>query len=402
LPEIDVLLNMEFEDPELEPTILPLDARLSLRGSVEEFRRLFERLTAITPQKEKIPGTSYVHVVAEDGVTRFLATDGAQTLILETSSLRINREGKALLPGHKLKTIFSLAPEAGITLTVLANTATLSSGRAVWNISIPAGEKTPAVPDISEVELHTIPRRALHKALTATKRALPGAGGRRSLEQANVAAGAITCSDGYRLIRQKAEGVPLGLSFAIPRDTVDELLRALTFGAEENILLGANDSLIVYKDRGETMVSRRLTLDYPDIESQILAPALENKYSLTVDSHELRDLVKRIRVSADPEYASVTLHFAKMKAGEWELTVLTRDRSGNSASESMYAMWEGDADPFDITLNHKYLTDLLEAYSGSLATLRIGAGTKTRSAPLLLKDDDRGFIAVIQQSIGRQ
>jgi DNA polymerase III sliding clamp (beta) subunit (PCNA family) len=392
---------MEFEDPELEPTILPLDARLSLRGKVEEFKALFDRLTSITPQKEKIPGTSFVHVRAEDGVVRFLATDGSQTLLLETTTLRINREGRALLPGHKLKTIFALAPEPTMSLTVLANTATLASGRAIWNISIPAGERTPAVPEIEDITLYPVPRRAFFKALTAVKRALPSIGGRKSLEQANVVSGAVTASDGFRLIRQRVEGFPQELSFALPKDTVEEFLRSLSAGSEEHISLGANDDLIVFKDKGETMISRRLALDYPDLEPQLLAPALENQYSLTIDSTELRDLVKRVRISADPEYAAVTLRFAKTKDGEWELTVLTRDRSGNSASEAMYAMWEGSAEPFDLTLNHRYLIDLLEAYSGRLATIRVGANTKTRSAPLLLKDDERGFTAVVQQSLGR-
>jgi DNA polymerase III sliding clamp (beta) subunit (PCNA family) len=400
VPEITDLLDMQFDDPELEPTILPLDARLSLRGSVEEFRRLFDRLTAVTPQKEKIPGTSFVHVVAEDDVARFMGTDGAQTLSIETSSLRVNREGRALLPGHKLKAIFALAPEEYATLTVLANTATVTSGRAIWNLAIPSGERMPSVPDAQEVELHSVPRRALLKALRATKPALTSLGSRVSLQQANLVTGFVTTSDGYRLLRQRIEGFPEGLAMTIPKDTVDEMLRALTAGNQENVLLGADNSLIVYKDGGETMISRRLTVDYPDLESQLITPALENQFLLTVSATELRDLVRRVRVSADPEYAAVTLHFGSVKGVDWELTVLTRDRTGNSASESMFALWEGDSAPFDITLNHKYLSDMLDAYPGSLATIRVGANAKTRAAPLLLKDDDRGFTAVIQQSAG--
>lgn len=399
MPEITDLLDMTFEDPELEPTILPLDARLSLRGSTEEFRTIFDHLVSVLPVKEKIPGTSLVHVVAKDDVVRFTASDGAQTLILESTSIKINREGRALLPGAKFKTVFGLAPEASLTLTILSNTATVSSGRAIWNIAITAGDKSPAMPNIDEVELLSVPRRELFKALTSIKRALPSLGSRKSLEQANIAAGSITASDGYRLIRQKIEGFPSSLNFAIPKDTVDEMLRTLQSGSDSHIAVGANDSLIVVKDGLTTIVARQLTLDYPDLEPLLLTPALENQYNIVVDSIELRDLVKRVRISADPEYASVTLHFAKLKTGEWELTVFTRDRSGNSASEAMFAMWEGDAEPFDLTLNHKYLTDLLEAYSGRLASLRVGSNTKTRAAPLLLRDDERGYTAVIQQSV---
>jgi DNA polymerase-3 subunit beta len=391
---------MHFDDPELVPVILPIDARLSVSGSVEELRRVFTRLTAVTPTRETIAGTSFVYISANENVVTFTAGDGRQTLILESGSLRINRQGKAIVPGHRLKEVLAMAPEEGVVITVLGDKMTVTSGRATWTLSVPSGERMPSVPDISDIELHAVPRRALFKALNSVKRALPRPGGRPSLEQVNLVAGAVTASDGYRLIRQRVTEFPEELSMAIPKDTVAEFLRALSAGGEENVMLGASDDLIVYSDFGETVVSRRLPVDYPDLESQLLAPALENHYRLTVDAGELRDLVKRVRVSADPEYAGITLRFGKVK-DEWELTVVARDRTGNSASEAMFALWEGDAAPFDITLNHRYLTDLLDAYPGSLAVLRVGENTKTRAAPLLLKDDERGFTGVIQQSMER-
>lgn len=390
---------MEFDDPELEPTILPLDARLSVRGSSALLRAIFDRMATVAPQKEKIPNTSYVYVVASDGFTRFVATDGAQTLVIKTDKLRVLREGKALLPAHKIRSILGMAPDETAVLTILANTATVGSGRAIWNITIPSGEKAPAIPDISDITLHTVSSKSLFRALTAAKRAIPTLGGRKSLEQAHIAAGSVTASDGYRLIRQRIEGFPVELSFSVPKDTVEELVRTLA-GADEEIQIGADDTMIVVRQGPTILVSRRLSLDYPDLESQLLTPALENKNSLTIDTIELRELIKRVRISADPEYASVSFHMSKSKTGEWELNVLTRDRAGNSASESMFAIWEGEA-PGEITLNHKYLIDLIDAYSGRLAVLRVGANTKTRAAPLLLRDDDSGYVGVIQQSIGR-
>lgn len=149
-----------------------------------------------------------MHVHTLDGVVKFTATDGAQTLILETSKIRITREGRALLPAKKFQSIFDLAPESATTLTVLAETATVSSGRAIWNIAVPVADRSPAVPDIDDIKLHEISRRDFYKAVNAVKRALPSLGNRKSLEQANVRAGAITASDGYRLIRQKIENFP--------------------------------------------------------------------------------------------------------------------------------------------------------------------------------------------------
>lgn len=401
MPEITDLLDMEFDDPELEPNILPADARLSLRGMTAELKSLFERLSAVTPQKEVIPNTSFVHVAAVDGVVRFTATDGTQTLILESSDIKILREGKALLPGHKLKTIFALAPEDRVTVTLIGTTGTVTSGRAIWTVAVPTATAAPAVPHITDIELQPVPRRYLLRALQSAKRALPTLGMRKALEQASVAAGAVTASDGYRLIRREVPGLPDGLHFTIPKDTVAELERALLIGDEENVQVGASSDLLVVRDGGGILVSRQLSLDFPDLEKLLLAPALENQNSIVVDARELGELVKRVRVSADPEYLTVTLRFSKTKDKDWELTVMSRDRSGNSASEAMFAMWEGDIEPFDITINHRYLTDLLEAYGKGLATIKVGVNTKTRAAPLLLKDDEAGFVGVVQQSIQR-
>lgn len=391
---------MEFEDPELEPYIAPVDARLAIQGRTEEFRAYFEKLAGVAPQKEKIPGTSLVQVAAEDESVVFTATDGAQALVVETSTVRIHRVGKVRLPAHKLKSILALVPEETLTLTVVDDRASIVSGRAVWNLAVPSNDRVVAVPDISEVELFSIPRRPLFKALNAVRRALPSQGSRKSLEQVNVAAGFLTASDGYRLLRRRVDGMPEKLNFSIPKDTVDALLRSLTSGGEENLLLGANNDLIVLKDRGETIVSRQLALDFPDLEAQLIVPTLSNKSTLIVDSIELRDLIKRVRVFSDPDYAAVSLRVSRDKSGEWELLVSARDRAGNSAAESMYAQWEGEQSEASITVNHKFLTDLLDAYNGRLASIKVGDSSRARSAPMLIRDDDKGFTGVVQQSIG--
>lgn len=393
---------MDFEDPELEPTILPVDSRLALSGSSSEFRDLFERLAAVAPQKEKIPGTSLISLEAKDDTVRLTATDGTQTLILETNTIRIGREGRARIPVHKFKQIFLLAPDARVSVVLVGDTATVSSGRATWNVSLPATDRIPAIPDASDIELHVLARRPLYKALSSVKRALPGVGGRKSLEQINFAGGNVTASDGYRLLRRRVEGLPEHLNFSLPRETAEELMRSLSSGSDSDVRIGADDksSLFVYRADGVTLLSSQLTLEFPDLEAHLIAPVLTNQNSLVVDSVELRNLVKRVRVFADPEYASVTLKVAKSK-DEWTLTVLTRDRSGNSASEIIEIQWWGPEEPAEVTVNHKFLTDLLDAYGSSQAIIKIGERAKTKASPIAIKDDEKGFVGVVQQSISR-
>lgn len=400
MPEIFDLLDMEYDDPELEPIILPVDARLSVRGRVDVLRELFERLTSISPQKEIIHGTSYLHVSIEDesDTVRFTATDGEQTLALETRELKIVRAGKVLLPGHKVLKILNLAPEEHITITVLANIATLTSGRAIWNIATLPGDRTHAIPDVSGVELRPVPREELLKGLIKVKRAVPTTGSRQSLMQVKIEAGSITAADSSRLLRYKLKDFPTDISLAIPARAVEDLQRALRSTSSPVVLLGSGASHVVMKVGNDLLISSRLLIDFPNLDKLVISSALENKNSLTLNTDELSDIIKRIRISADPEYSAVALVFSKAKGDDLELTVHTRDRSGNSASEKMFAIWEGEDKPTELTLNHKYLLDLLDAFEGRLATFKVGTNAKTRLSPLFLHDKERGLTGVLQQS----
>lgn len=391
---------MEFDDPELEPFILPPDARLSLRGPSEEFKTVFDRISSVAQQKEKISGTSLVYIVAEDSTVSFTASDGTQTVIVTSDKFKVLRDGKALLPAHKLKSISSLLPDPNTNLTVLAYTASIASGRAVWTVSIPADAKVPAVPDYQRVELHSVGTADFLRALHCVRKALPRQGGRKSLEQVHIAAGSATVSDGYRLLRRSIPNFPESLSVDLPKYTLDEFLRG--FSSEFPVVeLGADSSLIVAKYGSTVVVSRRLSLDYPDLESQLLAPALTNEGRLTVGTTELKDLITRVRVSADPEYLSVSVKTKQKSDGTWELSVSTRDRAGNSSSESLPVEWSGPYLPSDLSLNHRFLVDLLEAYPRREATLRLGENTKTKASPILLESAEDGFVGVLQQSVRR-
>ncbi len=400
MPEIFDLLDREYDDPELEPTILPVDARLSIRGRVDVLRGMLERLTSISPQKEIIHGTSFLHVSVEDDsdVVRFTATDGEQTLALETRELKVIRAGKVLLPGHKVLKILNLAPEEHVTLTVLANTATIMSGRAIWNVATLPGDRMHTIPDVSGIELRPVPRDELLKGLNMVKRALPTTGSRQSLMQVKIESGSITAADAARLLRYKLKDFPLDVSMSIPSRAVDDLMRSLRASKASHVELGVGDSHIVVKVDHDLLIASKLLMNFPNVDSLLIAPALENKNSLILNTDELRDIVKRIRISADPEYAAIALVFSKGKGDDVELTVHTRDRSGNSANEKMFAIWEGDAKPSELSVNHKYLLDLLEAYEGRLATFKVGSDAKTRLTPLFLHDKERGLTAVLQQS----
>lgn len=390
---------MVFDDPELSPIILPVDALLSLTGRSATLRGIVDRLANVVPQKERVPNTSNISLEALDSRIVFKATDGTQTLVIADESVRVNREGVALIPGYKLKQIIALVPDEETTITIFAEQATITSGRAVWTVAIPVGRKLPPTPDHSTIEKYTVPRRDLYRGIHAVKRALPVSGSRKSLEQIQVFNGAVTASDGYRLFRASVEGMEKRLKFSIPDYSVEELLRTLSAGTGE-LRLGASQTAIVIEDGLTTLITAQQTVGFPDVEPLVVGPALENKIELDVDTDELKALVKRIRVSADPEYFAVTLQ-ASQKAGDWSLKVSTRDRSSNAATETMFADVAHAEESFAVSVNHKHLMDLLESYGKKRAVLRIGLSETKRKPPVLVRDTESGFVGVIPQAQAR-
>lgn len=401
------LLEMEDEDQEYIPEILPIDARLSIRGPAQLLQTLFERAVAVAPQKELIPGTSYTQFDAYDSseghvsFVKVTATDGEQTVSVVGDGVSVSKSGTALLPGDKVLKILKLAPDEIISITVLGNTATFRSGRALWTIQTPHTDSLPSIPQVDSIQLFPVNRKSFLRAIAIAKRAVAVTGSRPALMQAQVADGAITSCDGARFHRQEILEFPMDLNFTIPLRFMDEMSKALRSTDEELVLLGADDLHLIVRVNQDVLISQKLLVKYPDIENLLLAPAMLNKYELSVNGEELEDVVKRVRVNADPDHASISLAVSPIQDSDsWNVSIHSRDRYGNTSTESIVGSWTGPRS-VEVTLNHKYLIDLLDSYSQKTVVFKLGEDSKTKKSPILLQDPEQGFTGFIQQSVYR-
>jgi DNA polymerase III sliding clamp (beta) subunit (PCNA family) len=111
---------------------------------------------------------------------------------------------------------------------------------------------------------------------------------------------------------------------------------------------------------------------------------------LELGRQELIDAIKRVRVNADPETSAVRLALTP-----GTLTINSSDKQGNSAQESLTVVW--DSKDQELILNHLRLVELLQSQSGANCLFKLGNSTKTKKAPLMLRDDDAGTVGVVQQ-----
>jgi DNA polymerase III sliding clamp (beta) subunit (PCNA family) len=406
--DLSDLIDLEADDPEMVPEILPVDARLSIRGSASKIATLFSRAASVTPTTETISGTGFAQLEAfvetsdSTAFARITATDGDLVVSVAVDGIIVAMEGSVLLPPKKILDILKIAPSEQVQITVLGNAATIRSGRAQWTVATPIGDALPPSADVSDVELVPVPRDSFLRALAVARRCMGVPGGRMALMQAEIREGSITATDGSRVHRQRIKGIPDEIMMSIPTKVMDELIRALRISKAQEVLLGHDDYHLVFQIDSDTLVGNRLMVPFPDIENLLLGPAFSNEFSLNVEVAELAAVVARVRINSDPDYSAVTLSLVPGKKDDlgdiqWTLNVRSRDRSGNNAQESMECQFTGSTKARDISLNHKHLDQFLKSFSGGTAIFKVGEDTKTKRTPLFLHDEEVGFTGIIQQ-----
>lgn len=405
-PDLNELVEMEHDDPEMVPEILPVDARLSIRAPVEKLRMLFSRCASVavaSADREVIAGTSNVLLEAVRPVKaaaylRATATDGEKTVSVIADGVNIGMEGKVLLPAARVHEILKLAPGETAKIEVIGTQATIRSFRALWTVQVAPGDSLNVYLDTSGVQTDAVPLQSFTAALSAARRAASTTTAREALMQVQLRNGSFTACDGGRVHRALAKGLDETLDVTIPIGAVDEILRAAKASDAEYADFGYDESHVVFEASTGRIVAQRMLVDFPAaVDNLLLGPAFTNTSTLRVDRQELIDTVKRVRINANPDSAAITLGLVASKRGDWDLSVRARDSARNSSQETIECMWRGSEKVPEISLNHHYLLDLLETYPSPEVFFKVGEDTKTTKAPLLVEDEELGFTGIVQQ-----
>lgn len=388
------LANMESEDKELIPDILPVDTRLSVQGSASALAEVLSSAAAVAPAKEVIPGTGFVQLEAEDGdspVLRFSATDGFKSVVKVMDNIVVHLSGSALLPGKRLLDILKLSGD-NVRLDVFHTHAVVRSGRAVWNIQLPTSQNLPPLPDVDDIELHPVGRVYFGVALVNAQRAIAKSSARLALRQILVSKGHLIGCDAARL-HKLPTGLPKSFSTTLPAGFVETLITELRASKDETFYLGSNKSTVVAKIGNDYITGQRLTSEYPNVEHLMLEPAMLNNETLSVPVFELTQAVTRVRVSADPDLAGVTLAVRQIK-GNWTLLVSATDKTGNASQEVIPGIEFTGEKGREETVNFTYLLDFLRCLSATgVVTFRLGTSTKTKVSAIYTESED--FVGVL-------
>jgi DNA polymerase III sliding clamp (beta) subunit (PCNA family) len=110
-----------------------------------------------------------------------------------------------------------------------------------------------------------------------------------------------------------------------------------------------------------------------------------NEESLILNQRDLAAVIKRVRVTADPESYSIYLAIRPTKVGKmtkWHLTVTARDQNRNSSQESLDIEYRGGTKAREICVNHKHLLELLDCLISEQVEFKLGE----KNAPVYVQD----------------
>jgi DNA polymerase III subunit beta len=354
-------------------------------------RLLLERAATVVPNRDVMPVLKHFQFEVSPTRLRVVATDTELSMIATTPLVQVTQPGTAVFPARKMLDILREADDGDISVHVQAGTARIHIGRTTWNLKLLGGEDYPPLPSIAEVTFTATDRAAFAKALQAVRYAACKDANRASLMMIDVSDGRMTACDGARF--QQAAVASFPFSFQIPIGAVDDLLKLLRATDLPDIHIGESPHHLIFRFGTDLFVISKLVARFPDMEGLLLRPALANRHQLELDRADLLTAVKRVRITADPETSAIGLLVAPD-----QLTVSARDKFGNYANEAITASWAGPGRT--LVVNHAYLTDLIGATSAATLRFCLGDDTKTRKAPLLLRDDEANTIGVVQQMLG--
>ncbi len=377
----------------------------SFEFSVKRFNlhALAEQVSIAVPGHATLPVLGCFRVQVSPQRLRLAATDMEITVFAETRIVSTKDEAEAYIPAKKLQAILREAPEGDITIAVKKNQATVSVGSAQrphWVLKLPDSAGYPVLADPEAIEFKPVSRVKFLAALKAVRHSVCQDAGRPPFTQVSIAeavfnegAGmAATASDGNRFARAPVPGYPLPMN--IPARVLDHLARVLAVSPVEEAEVGQTSRVVAFRVGPVILAITRLMAQFPDVEKLTLKPALENQERLMVDRSELLTAIRRVRINADTETSAIALVLSQDG-----LTVVSRDKTGNSASETIQAGWEGDERGGErvLVVNHQFLTDMLAVHPSPGCVFRLGKNRGKRLSMVLLSDPEAGITGVIPQ-----
>lgn len=353
----------------------------------DTFLHLINKCIGVVPTKDRVPIILNFLVEVESDKLTITASNLELSVKTSTSNIDVDVPGVELIPAKKLYSIVkdSDGPEVFVEFT--ARAVIIAIGAASWEIAKPTSshKSFPRV-DESALDFVAYDRLDFIRALETVKYAVCKDFTLPMYRMIKVDRGRFNAYDGNRFQRVTTS---LDLNLDIPAYSIDLLLKKLRGADNSVVLISQSKDKILYSLSNEIFCTGRMLVDYPNVDTKIIAPLLGNRQQLVLSKSELLRALKAVRVTSGEDSNSVGIIISKEGA-----EVFSKD-GDNKATCSIECDWAGKKRL--IVVNHIQLMELLSVYEEDMCRFLLGEDSKQRKSPLLLKSEEYGTIGFLSQ-----
>lgn len=389
---------------EHDAELVEVDAHLAFSIKREVLAMYLARIMPVLPNKETVPGSTLVHLTAHEakkGALAYLslyATNGEQQALFDVDCPKVVLPGAVGVPARRLLEVVRLAPKKWVHIQVVGSTLFVRSGNVRWNIQVDSHPMTAKFIRNETTHPIDIPRWEFMNALKLVLKAAPTNIAREALQQVQIKDGYATVCDGTRMHRKKIQEFPAKTDFNIQIPAAQLLVKALDKVDTDTITVEFSKTAMLFDVGAEKFITQRSILPFPKVDQLLIAPALRNEHTLSVDRVDLIEAIQRVKVNSDPTSATVSLSIQQVEYDKFVLKITARDMGGNSSEDTIECAWFGPEKFEPLYVHYKKFLDMLESTSDEFVFLKLGdAPAKGQKSPIYLNEPEDGLTVVLQQ-----
>jgi DNA polymerase-3 subunit beta len=312
----------------------------------------------VVERKTTIPILSNILVETDKDQIWFTATD-LELGIRCACPARVKKEGAGTIPARRLLDYVRLLPDADVQVKVADNQwATLICGRSRTRIAGMSRESFPELPEMP-AELARIPLAAVSQMIQSTIFAISAEESRFTLNGSLLLlreTGLVMVStDGHRLalIEKQIPMASLEGSYRalLPKKAMSEILKLASDDDSKTIIFSGNDNHLFFKIDKRTLLSRKLTGNFPDYERVL---PKEHPYYVVLQRDELKSAIERVAQFADERSKAIRLQVVN-----GEVKVHSSISETGESEETIPVEYEGP--DVEIGFNAQYMLEFLRA-----------------------------------------
>lgn len=352
---------------------------MKLQVTQENLSRALTTVARVADTHGTLPILANVLIKAQNNRLSVSATN-LDIAITEFLGAKIERGGEITVPANLLANFISSLPDGIINLELVDNKLKISTTQYESSINGLVADDFPVMPAIEKSETVNVDAKSIKKALQQVVFAASVVDSRPVLCGVYVFSSKnklyVVATDSSRLAEKEVGNIKTNqeVSFLVPASAISDLVRVLDDESKQ-IKIVHDKQQVLFKFDDIELVARLIDSPYPNYS--VLIPTTFS-IKATLKRQDLFNIVKVSSLFARETAGSITLELSE-SGKSIGINSLASQLGENKATASAKVKGDGS-----VTLNSKFLTDAINAFSGENITVSISDKLK----PVLLTDPE--------------